>query len=168
MSSAPSSSSRYHVGLCCTAFKDIEAVDEMEHEVGGQRIGCGVPNIVGRDASANVAALLQDIVYLETQGAVFLFEELFLQGSVPQPLLLLEAAGIARVGVVRYIALDRKIVGQVDDGVGRCVVIEVFLILLPFQTVSHIVVVDIAAYAEVDDVRPIIESEILSEVCSAA
>lgn len=97
-----------------------------------------------------------------------MFEELFLQGSVPQPLLLLEAAGIARVGVVRYIALDRKIVGQVDDGVGRCVVIEVFLILLPFQTVSHIVVVDIAAYAEVDDVRPIIESEILSEVCSAA
>lgn len=56
--SAAVTSSRHHVCLRCTAFKDIEAVDEMEHEVGGQRIGRGVPNIVGRDAAPDVAALL--------------------------------------------------------------------------------------------------------------
>lgn len=77
--SSTRTSSRYHVGLCCTIFKDIEAIDEVKHEVGGKGVGRCIPNIVGGDTSANVAALLQDIVYLETYGSVFLFEELFLQ-----------------------------------------------------------------------------------------
>lgn len=166
--SSTRTSSRYHVGLCCTIFKDIEAIDEVKHEVGGKGVGRCIPNIVGRDTSTDVAALLQNIVYFEANGAVFLFEDLFLQGGIPQPFLLFKTTRIARIGVIGNIAFDGEIVRQIEGGVCGCVVIEVFLILLPFQTVTDIVVIDVPADAEIDNIRTVVQSQSLCKIGASA
>lgn len=166
--SSAGTSSGHHVGLCCSIFKDVEAINEVEHEVGSKGVGCGVADIVGRDTSTDVAALLQNIVYFEANGAVFLFEDLFLQGGIPQPFLLFKTTRIARIGVIGNIAFDGEIVRQIEGGVCGCVVIEVFLILLPFQTVTDIVVIDVPADAEIDDIRTVVQPQGLAEISPTA
>ena len=56
--SSTGSSSGRHVFSCSASFEDVEAIDEVEHEVGGKGIGGGIANIVGRDVATDVAALL--------------------------------------------------------------------------------------------------------------
>ena len=162
------SPSRHHVFSCGASFEDIEAIDEVEHEIGGEGIGGGIANIVGRDAAADVAALLQNIVYFEANGAVFLFKHLFLQRSVPQPFLLFKSSGITGISVIRDIGFNGEIVRQIENGVGGGVVIEIFLIALPFKGVSDVVVADVSANAEVDDVRTVVQSQGLGKVGASA
>ena len=116
----------------------------MYHEICRQRVGGRVTNIVGGDRSADIAALLQDIVYLEADGAVLLTEELFLDGGVPQPFILRKTIGVTGIGAVVDVALDGDIPGEIEGGIGISTIIEIFLVALPLQAVLHLIVVDIA------------------------
>ena len=59
----------------------------------------------------------------------------------------------------RDIGFNGEIVRQIENGVGGGVVIEIFLIALPFKGVSDVVVADVSANAEVDDVRTVVQSQ---------
>ena len=58
-----------------TAFEDTEAVDEMYHKVTAQRVVFRILRIAGGYAAGDIAALFQDIVYLETKRCLLPFQE---------------------------------------------------------------------------------------------
>ena len=75
--SRPSSARSGHIVHAGSSFKDTEAVDEVYHEVTAQCVVFGILRIAGGYATGDVAALFQDIVYLETECRLVPFQERF-------------------------------------------------------------------------------------------
>ena len=149
----------HHITLRGTPFEDIEPIDEMHHEITCERVRRCITNIVGCHTSVDVASLLQDIIYLETNGAVLLFKQRLLKRSVPEPFVLFITIGIARVGGVVDITFQGQIPWQIDRGSGIAAVIEVVLILLRLQAVGNVVVVHIAPYGKIKLVGAVVETQ---------
>ncbi|MPN23660.1 hypothetical protein SDC9_171053 [bioreactor metagenome] len=92
--SAETASFLHHITLGGSSFEDIEPIHKMYHKVAGERVGSRITDIVGCYASVDVAALLQNIIYFETECTVFLLEQGLLQRCIPQPFILLKTVGI--------------------------------------------------------------------------
>ena len=88
--SRSSSARSLHVVHAGSSFKDTEAVDEMYHEVATQCVVFGILCIARGYAAGDVAALFQDIVYLETERRLVPFQERFGSRGVPQHFVLFE------------------------------------------------------------------------------
>ena len=64
----------HHVTLGGSPLKNVEPIYKVHHKIARERIGGGIPYIIGCHTSVDVAPLLQNIVYFKTDGAIFLFE----------------------------------------------------------------------------------------------
>ena len=64
------------VGRAASAsFEDVEAVDEVEHKVTVQRVGLRIAYAAGSYGTRDVASLLENVVNLETERALVVFQE---------------------------------------------------------------------------------------------
>ncbi|MCD8176830.1 MAG: hypothetical protein LUE98_05150 [Tannerellaceae bacterium] len=55
--------------------EELEAVDEIDHEIAGKAVVFGFGDVIGCFGTGNVALLLQDVVYFEANGCLFVFQE---------------------------------------------------------------------------------------------
>ena len=85
----------------------------MNHEVARKRVVLAVGNHGRGDCTGDVAALLEDVVYLEAERSLVSTEERLREGGVPKHLVLFVSVGVARVGAPGNIALEAYIPGEV-------------------------------------------------------
>lgn len=139
-------SALHHILLCGTSFEDVKPVNEMNHEIAGQRVGGGITDIVGGDAAAYVGSLLQDVIDLEAKGAALLLEECLLDRCIPEPFILFKTIRIAGVGGVVDIALERHVPWQIDGCAPISAIVQILLVLLAFKAVGHVIEVDVSPH----------------------
>ena len=75
-----------HAASAATATEDVELVDDVDHAVGVDGIVARVTLLDSRDLTADVAALVENIVPLESDGECVALEEGHTCLSVPKEL----------------------------------------------------------------------------------
>lgn len=76
-SSSASRPSTEHIPFRSSTFEDTESIDEVEHKITAQRIVFSIADATCCDCSRNIASLLQDIINLEPQCSLIVFQERF-------------------------------------------------------------------------------------------
>lgn len=66
-----------------SAFEEAETIDEMKHKIAAEGVGLRIHDVVGGDATGDIAPLVQDVVHLETEGSLVVFQERFRDGGIP-------------------------------------------------------------------------------------
>jgi len=83
---AHAASEAAHAASAATATEDVELVDDVDHAVGVDGIVARVTLLDSRDLTADVAALVENIVPLESDGECVALEEGHTCLSVPKEL----------------------------------------------------------------------------------
>ena len=79
-------SSFAHVLTCLAAAKDVQSINHVQHGVAVDAVVFGVAALHGINGSAEVALVVQDVVELQRQREVALFEQTLRQLHVPHQL----------------------------------------------------------------------------------
>ena len=132
-----------HALMCLVAAKDVQSINHMQHGIAVDAVVFRVAALHGINRSAEVALIVQDVVELQRQCEVALFQQTLRQLHVPHQLvgvhgLVVVATTTVLVQVGRQAGSPRSRQVHVD-AVGKtpCVQIALFLQLVARVVIVH-------------------------------
>ena len=142
----------------------IELVGKIEHAVAAYGVGLLVLDISSGYRPADIGVLLQDIVDLETDCRVFLFEERVGDRSIPNNPVLVIAFGITGGTAIAAIRPNRNPAGEEPVYLAPGAEVHGRLVIVGLHGICHIREGIVPADAGIEQFRRITQRDILTDV----
>ena len=156
---------------CSTGFlvaNEVEAIDEVHHDVAVDGVGPGVAAVRGAVVAADARTVAQDVVPLDADGCVLLLKEVLAELCIPDELVGVHGGVVvAATALLGDVAAELHVPRHVDDDVAAVVVEPGVAIAALLHVVAGVLVVHAAVDAHFEQVVAEIEAQVLAQAGAA-